>query len=127
MTMLPPRNGDDRERWDRIRGGDAEALAPLVPELLEWLREPESPEASLAAEALLRCADELVPFVQAVLRGRDAAWKAGVIERLVLRLPKDDVLELAPDLLAIAMNPSDPELELEVDELAERAVASALG
>jgi len=76
--------------------------------------------ADEAALALSDCeAEDLVPPIRSILQGTDPSWKAIVLERVVAKLPVDIGLEWAPELLTLAMNPTESDLEEELDERAE--------
>jgi len=117
-----PRSGDDRERWAALRRWSPERLEPHIPWLLEWLK-TDGAGSDEAAALLLPLEYELIAPIRSILNGTDAEWKAAVIERLIAAMPKDAALELAPDLLTLAMNASEADLEAGVDELAEEALA----
>ncbi|HZG77082.1 MAG TPA: DUF5071 domain-containing protein [Paenibacillus sp.] len=117
-----PRDGADRERWERLRALEPERLEPLIPALLEWLKSDERGAAEATA-ALLPLETALIVPIRSILNGADASWKASVLERVVAALPKDVAFELAPELLTLAMTASEADLEAGVDELAEELLS----
>ncbi|TLS52232.1 DUF5071 domain-containing protein [Paenibacillus antri] len=117
-----PRSAEDRERWASLRAWEPERLEPHIPALLAWLKTGDAGSVEAAA-ALLPLEYALIVPIRSILKGGDARWKAAVLERLVADLPKDVALELAPDLLTLAMSESEADVEEGVDELAEELLS----
>jgi len=91
--------------------------------LLAQLKHGDADESTVLERILQMDAEESVPMIRSVLLGRDAEWKAVVLERIVALLPRDIVLELAPDLLTLAMTASEADMDAGVDEWAEELLS----
>lgn len=83
-------------------------------------------EAAEAAAQLVSLGSESLSALRGILNGTDAEWKAAVLERVVAAFDKDVALELAPELLTLAMNATEADSEAEVDELAESILVRLL-
>lgn len=112
------RSGEDRELWERLERLEPEALEPHAMTLLERLRSGGS-GADQAVALLLRMEYALLPPIRSILNGGDPPWKAAVLERVVGAMSNDIAIELAPELLSLAMSASESDAEAGVDELAE--------
>ncbi|WP_274361429.1 DUF5071 domain-containing protein [Paenibacillus thermotolerans] len=125
---LPPQRKLDAETLAHLKRLSEEERIPLLPELLRYLRagDDPSPTASELAELLISHGYELVPLLKAILESGEGAGKYAVMELLVKKLPEEITLELAPELLRLAMNPSDEDESWEVDELAEELLSRIL-
>ena len=102
--------------WRRLQSA---VMPEAVRSLLERLREDETQAASVRERLLELEPEAVVPPLRSVLQGGDAKWKAVVLSRVVAEMPEDMVLELGPDLLFLALNPSVADQDEGVDELAE--------
>jgi hypothetical protein len=127
ISTFIPRHAEDQERLERLRDLPLAERVPLLSRLLEWVKEENQPIAAEMVSLLLPCGYELVPHLKMILQADDPKWKGSVMRRLLAPLPKDVLMELVPELIALAMNPTENDLEAEVDELAEELLSTLLG
>lgn len=123
---LLPQNKTDFERVAMLKELDEEQLNPLIPNLLVWLQDGNWPIASEISQLLLKCGYALVPHIKMVLESDDAQWKFFVLQELVRKLDKEVLIELAPELLKLAMNPTEQDQYEEIDEIAEQILSTIL-
>lgn len=116
---LPPAHKLDIEELARLKRLSEEERMPLLPELLQHIQAGDDPAVRELAELLTAHGCDLIPHLKIIMESGDSAWKYAVMERLVRKLPDDVVLELAPEMIRLAMNPSDADQSWEIDELAE--------
>jgi hypothetical protein len=123
---LLPRHPDDQARLERLEALELEERVPLIPHLLVWLKEEEQPITAKIADLLLPCEYDLLPHLRNVLQAEEGHWKRSVFRHLLNRLPKDVSLELVSELIALVMNPTENDLDAEIDELSEELLSTLL-
>ncbi|NHZ78695.1 DUF5071 domain-containing protein [Massilia sp. CCM 8695] len=97
------------------------AIAPVVPDLLAWMQDPNWPLARTLAPLLASLGAPLAPAIRQILDGDDAIWKHNLIFRVVA--PSPTLLQaLAADLHRLATHPSASDRAEEVDIEARAAL-----
>ena len=96
-------------------------LRPLIPELLEWLRDINWPIASPIARLLSKRGEEIVEPIRSILRGSDAVWKKWVISELLVHCDSGVRIGLEDEILRILNSPTDDEINEGVIESARDA------
>lgn len=124
--QLLPRDKQDFESVEALKLLYPVQIEPLIPQLLTWLQDGNWPIANEITNILLPCGYSLIPHIKAVLNSDDGQWKYFLLKGLLKELPKDVLLEVTPELLRLAMNPTDKDMEEEVDELAEEILSGIL-
>lgn len=112
--MKLPADKDDIAAAHALRDRSAEELAPVVPQLLEWLQDMNWPVARPICEVLRRCGASLVEPVRAVLQSSDDVWKQWVLSELLCGVDPKVRLQLTPELLRIVNAPTASEEQEEV-------------
>jgi hypothetical protein len=108
----------DLDRAREIADIGYPAFAPVLMDLLEWLKDYNWPVARIITPALISVGTALVPHVRTILVGNDDMWKYWIISKVIAGSP--ELTEaLRSDLTAIAETPS-------VDEDREAARAAAV-
>ena len=77
---LLPRSTRDREAARAVIALGYPAVAPVLPDLLEWLQDYNWPVARPIGEFLASIPEPMVPHIRAVLDGNDLIWKYWCIE-----------------------------------------------
>lgn len=90
-----------------------------IPYLLEWLEDLNWPVATHVAFLLLQQDPAVLrPYISKVLQGTDPIWKYNCLSQLVFYWPKIQVQPLKPDLMKIAIYPSENEIAEETNLIA---------
>jgi len=97
------------------------AVAPVLPELVEWLQDANWPVAHPLAPFLASIGIALLPHVEAVLRGDDLIWTYWLLTLVVV---ESEALAhaLAPMLTRLASAPTAGEREEELDQAAQAII-----
>lgn len=124
-SELIPQDKFDTAAVRRARMAGYPGIAPIIPDLLEWLQDGNWPVADEMASFLAEIGSPMVPHILPILRGDDCLWKYWVLVKLVPRLDPATRRLLAEECARIANHPTKGEAEEEVD-LAARNILSAL-
>jgi len=73
------------------------AATPVLPQLLEWIRDGNWPVARVLAPFIATAGTSLVPHAQRILRGDDNTWKYFLLQDVVAKSTSLAAL-LRPDL-----------------------------
>jgi hypothetical protein len=123
LRDLLPRHKSDLERARAITTLGYPAVAPVLPELLEWLQDGNWPVARALVRLLTSVGEPLLPLVREVFSSADGAWKYWCIELFVRALPRPVAGHLRPELQRLAHHPTAADRVEEVDERAREALA----
>jgi hypothetical protein len=124
LKWLVPRSKFDRDRVQAVIALGYPAVGPILPQLLEWLRDMNSPVAGPLSSFLTGIGAPLAPHLRNILNGDDGTWKywiiGGVIgdSRIFFDLFKDD-------LRRIAFEPTANERLEEADQRAREVLDEA--
>ena len=100
------------------------AVAPVLPDLLEWLQDCNWPVSRPIGDFLAMLPEEMVPLIWNVLRGDDHTWKYWCIVRLISAMPPEVAEQFRPELTRLAEQPTRAEHLEELDEVAQDALCS---
>lgn len=114
---LVPKNKFDTSGIETLRGLDDEEIAPILPDLLEWIQDLNWPVAAEVIPVLAMHSAALLPHIRRVLSRdeTDGMWKYWVVTALLPRFPNSDIAALADVLERIADEPTADEAEAEAD------------
>lgn len=118
-ASLLPQDKFDLAAAERIAAASAAALIPLLPQLLEWLQDPDWPLTAPLAAALRPHQSLLDEAAAAVLRGDDGAWKLSLLLYLADRHTAGASLR---EIRRIAARPTAAEREWGADKAAAAAL-----
>lgn len=118
-SPLLPQDKFDLAAAERIAATPAAVLIPLLPQLLEWLQDPNWPLAAPLAAALRPHQMLFDESTAAVLRGGDEAWKLSLLLYLADRHTAGASLR---EIHRIADSPTAAEREWGADEAAAAAL-----
>ncbi len=122
---LVPRHKSDFERARAAAAAGYPAVAPVLPELLEWLGDGNWPVSRPLAALLASVGEPVIPLVRKVLaptQTGEEQWKYWCVELLVRSLPRRLAEELRPELERLAYRPTREEQSEEVDGRAREAL-----
>ena len=117
---LVPKNKFDDSGIEELRMLSDEEIAPILPALLEWMKDMNWPIAREMPELLSKHPKVLVPCIIEVLQPEQSEcdWKNFIIWVLLPKLDKKYLVMLKPCLERIANNPAQSEIFEETDEAA---------
>jgi hypothetical protein len=79
LQELVPQDKSDMERAQAVIELGYPAVAPILPQLLEWIQDCNWPVAHVLCPFLASIGEPLAPYVRNVLATRDTIWKAWVV------------------------------------------------
>ena len=124
MSDLPTIRGKcDLETAERLVALGYPAVAPALPELLEWIQDINWPVAHILAPFLATVGRPLVPELWRVLHSDDSMWKYWCISYIIAEMPLDVAVEFEPELSRLAHDPAPWERAEELDDVARDALA----
>ena len=123
--LVPTSKGDLARARAAVEAGYP-AVAPILGELIEWLRDYNWPVAHILAPFLGSIGEPLVPHIWRVLRTDDEVWKYWVIGILIPMLPAAVAGEFRPELSRLCHHAQPHEKREELDTQA-RAVLEHFG
>jgi hypothetical protein len=114
-ASLVPRHKHDVARAERAAAAGYPAVAPILGELLQWIRDYNWPVAKVLAPALASVGLPLLPHLRSVFDGHDLVWQRWCLECIVAdsRLLAES---LAPELRRLASSSTSAE---RAEDLAE--------
>ncbi|HEY7120066.1 MAG TPA: DUF5071 domain-containing protein [Tepidisphaeraceae bacterium] len=127
VRELLPRDKRDLERARAVVLLGYPAVAPVLPELLEWLQDCNWPVAGPIGDLLASLSEQVAPLVWDVLRGADDIWKYWCIVRLVSKMPARVAEQFRAELTRLAERPTDGERAGELGEVARDALMELWG
>ncbi|CAM3502153.1 DUF5071 domain-containing protein [Brevibacillus invocatus] len=113
-----PQHKMDHEKTGQLKKLDKDLIRSVIPELMTWLQDGNWPVYPEIRDVLLPLGNELVPHIRYVLETTDEDWKYFVLTGLVSKLSKETIVQMKPELIRIAYNPSESEAASELDEVA---------
>ena len=126
LRELLPHEKGDTERAEAIVALGYPAVAPILPDLIEWLQDCNWPVAHVLSPFLAQIGLPLLPPVRAVLATNDYQWKYWVLLRLVEPSP-DLVFALHDEITRLAVHPTAAEILEELDYVAQEILDGAAG
>jgi Domain of unknown function (DUF5071) len=98
-------------------------VEPVVPQLLDWLKDCNWPVAHILAPFLAGIGCPLAPYLRPILDGEDTSWKYWILSEVIRRAPLSLVEQLRPELDRIARNPTVAEIGEGISDDARIALA----
>lgn len=119
LGSLIPRDKFDIERAEAVVEAGYPAVAPILPELFEWIRDCNWPVARIIAPFLSTIGVPLIPHIRKVLETDDEVWKYWVLSYLIEDTP-ELATALRDKLEAYAFRPTPAEVAEGLSEKANR-------
>ena len=116
---LVPKSKFDFETVEKIKRADIKDIEPILPELFEWIEDPNWPIAKSLAIGLVRFGEYIIPFVKYYLNNTEGQNEICVYEYIIPLLNKADLEAIKADLSRLASKPTEFEKELEYDKFAQ--------
>lgn len=88
LRSLLPKRDNDLDALPNLQRLSDEQLAPLVPDLLEWLRDPQNRMARYVGDLLGERREMMIPIVEKIMAGEDEELKFGIRMELIPRMEK---------------------------------------
>ncbi len=123
LAVLLPKTKLDTEKASALVAIGFPAVEPVIPDILEWLQDPNWPVARVLQPFLAAIGRPLAPHVRSVLGGADDCWKYSLLTTVVLP-SKNLARALRPDLERLVSQPSTGEAREGVDQAAREALSS---
>lgn len=117
---LVPKSKFDRSHIEELKRLSDHEIEPLLPSLLEWIKDCNWPVASDVLSVLACHQSALVPLLHGVLSPdeKDDIWKYWIITRLAPLLSDQSISCILPDIKRIAQTPTQGEFMEEVNQAA---------
>lgn len=117
IRPLIPQNKFDTDRAEQAVAAGYPAVEPILPELLEWIKDSNWPVARVLAPFLGSIGTPLIPHIRKILATGDTIWKYWTLTYLVQDSP-DVAAALREDLQRYANSPTPDETAEGLDEVA---------
>jgi hypothetical protein len=108
LRDLPTDKYDTRGAEALVARGFPAAI-PVLPQLLDWIRDGNWPVARVLAPFIATAGTSLVPHAQRILRGDDDTWKYFLLQDIVAKSPSLAAL-LRPELERLSCQPTGGEI-----------------
>ena len=114
-----PKDKYDLAVIDRAVEAGFPQINPILPDLLEWIKDENWPVALPTATLLSGAGPEIVPFVKSILNADDGMWKYWTIDLVVRPASTKKRMAVQDDLDRLALNPSQDDLNCDDAEQAK--------
>lgn len=115
---LLPRHKSDCDRAAAVIALGYPAVAPILGDLLEWLRDGNWPVSRPIGDFLASLGEPALPHVATVMAGGDPTWKYWCIKRLIERMPPALAERFRPELVRLVERPTVDERHEELHDAA---------
>lgn len=125
VSDLVPKDKFDFSGMDALRGLSEEEIAPVLPELLVWMKDMNWPVAGEMPALLAAHGEAVVPCIIEVLRPEqpECDWKYYIITALLPLLKEETLCRIRPCLERIADEPTPEERDEGADVEAAELLA----
>jgi len=124
LHELLPKDKHDLERATALVSIGYPTVAPLLPDLLEWLQDGNWPVAHVIGPFLASIGAPLTEEVRRILQGQDHLWRYWILLCVVAHSP-ELATNLYPELVKIAEGDAVDEDEKEVKEVAKEILSGS--
>ncbi|OUS33227.1 hypothetical protein A9Q94_20230 [Rhodobacterales bacterium 56_14_T64] len=114
-----PKDKFDLAAIDRAVEAGFPQINPILPDLLEWIKDGNWPVALPTASLLSGAGPEIIPFVKSILNADDGMWKYWTIGLVVRPALTKKRMAVQADLGRLTLNPSQDDLNCDVVEQAK--------
>ncbi|MED4954716.1 DUF5071 domain-containing protein [Paenibacillus sp. FSL R5-0527] len=119
-----PKDKMDLEGVVHLKTLSSNELIPLIPDLIEWLQDINWPVASELSKLLMPMEGELIPHIKEIVNSNDSLWKYCILSNLVRNFTTMNKVRLKDELMRLSNNPSNEDIEEEIDNLAKEILNS---
>ena len=124
LHELLPKDKHDLDRAKALVSIGYPTVAPILPELLEWLQDGNWPVAHEIGPFLASIGAPLAEEVRRILQSQDLLWKYWILLDVVAHSP-ELATALYPDLVKIAEGDTVDEDEKDVKEVAREILSGS--
>ena len=121
IQLLIPQHKSDIERARAAVAAGYPTVAPILPQLLEWLQDCNWPVAHVLAPFLVSIGSPLVPHIRRILDTDDEIWKYWMISDIMRDSP-ELAAAFRDELERLAWSPTGREAAEELDEVAQEVL-----
>ncbi len=119
-----PKDKYDLAANDRAVEAGLPQINPILPDLLEWIKDENWPVALPTASLLSSAGPEIVPFIKSIMNADDGMWKYWTIDLVVRPASIKTRMAVQADLDRLALNPSQDDLNCDVAEQVKAVLLS---
>jgi Domain of unknown function (DUF5071) len=94
-------------------------VEPVLPQLLEWLKDYNWPVARVLAPFVAQIGDPLVPYLKPIFDGNDLIWKHWIIDVVLSDTPLSVVKQFRDELEHLVKDPTQHEVAEDLPEVAK--------
>lgn len=109
LQSLVPQHKKDFERAKAAIAAGYPTVAPVLPNLLEWLQDYNWPVARVLAPFLASLGSPIVPHVRHIMQTEDEIWKYWMIV-LIMRDSREVAEAFREELERLAYSPTEQEV-----------------
>ncbi len=113
-----PNDKFDLDSCEILQKSSYAEVRPKIRELLTWVQDVNWPVALPIMNVLGKYGIDLIEPISEVLNSKDEIWKYNVIVHLLPLLEISIIKKLEPEILRIALTPTETEIAEEVNEKA---------
>ena len=124
LHELLPKDKHDLDRAKALVSIGYPTVAPILPDLLEWLQDGNWPVAHVIGPFLASIGKPLTEEVRRILQSQDHLWKYWILLDVVAHSP-ELATALYPELVKIAEGDTVDEDEKEVKEVAREILSGS--
>jgi len=115
-----PKNKYDKESIAKARLVGFPEINVILPQLLEWLQDPNWPVARDVLDLLSYAGEEIIPHIRAILVSQNGGWKYSLLTiGLVSKLAPSIRKSIRDELQRLAENPTENDIREEVNLLSK--------
>lgn len=105
-ALLPRNKNDEASARELVQLGHP-AVAPVLYEMVQWLKTYPSPVEVLMREFFIGLGVHAVPAAKQALAGRTEALKYGIVAHVAVKWPREAIVSLAPELQMLVSGSGD--------------------
>ncbi len=121
IQALIPCHKSDLDRARAAIQAGYPAVAPILPQLLEWLQDYNWPVAHVLAPFLASIGNPLIPYVETIFHSNDEIWKYWIIST-ILGNSRELATSFRAELERLALLPTKDEAAEELDDVAREVL-----
>lgn len=114
-SNLIPNDKFDYEAIERLKSAAIEEIKPILPDLFEWVADPNWPVAEPLAEVLASLGNEIIPYIKYYLPASEPTLKYSIVYWMLPLFSDDKLMLLQDEILRIVNLSCDADNEPEYD------------
>lgn len=116
IKYLIPKDKFDFETVEKLKNYSFDEIEPIIPILLEWLKDMNWPVSRPLANFLVPYSEEISSEVLKILQSKDEMWKYWILLTFGKSIKNKSVHQ---EITRIVQNPTKEEIENDVFEIAQ--------